>query len=256
MILEKLSRVFGINHSSNVKEKLLDFLKNYREFRTLDDALSWATPIYGDWYKEEQPMDCLDGKTQSLKEYCGHLYTAINEFLLHSCGNPSAADDFIFYEKCLSIDALLREIPLEDSIILYKGVTMQRIDRMAWCAINAGYNLSYGLKDNFLLDYGFVSTSITEECCKTYPGKYTMKIYVPKGSIGSYVDFISKRPEEREFLLSYDCLFRVIGCTGTQIECILVNQQGRNLFCIEERPPFNLSIWSELKPLLDALGLS
>lgn len=67
----------------------------------------------------------------------------------------------------------------------------------------------------------FISTSIFKNSCLRK--EILMKIHVPKGSVGAYIELLSSYPEQYEFLLDKNCRYRIIKSEPKYIELEVVN---------------------------------
>ena len=66
----------------------------------------------------------------------------------------------------------------------------------------------------------FFSTSVIEEAA--IEGQYHIIIRAYKGTPGAYIEKISRKPEQREFLIDKDCEYRILSRKGNIIEVEVV----------------------------------
>lgn len=205
--------------------------------------LAWAEPIYGDWYKEEQSAAYSGGKTDALKALCGHEFYSVNKALRDSHGKLRNVKE-VFRNKALSIHNLLSEIQLPDDIIAYRYIDDDHLIRMKNTAKHICTKRLFSSKKNYLVDFGFVSTTPLKSLCydmvnscNEKEDKYIMKILIPKNSIGAYVNYFSRRDDEMEFLLSFGCVFRIVEFNSDRTLSVVLEKQ----LC--KRKVFNYSLW-------------
>lgn len=181
--------------------------KNYKKFIDSKDYIEWGEGIYSDWaekYKEsmrlmEQVKSDSSLETSPLECYCGYSYKYINEFLRTGKINNqiySNMTDLLIFTLCSA-----PKIP--ENIVLYRVVGGD---------IAKEIYLKNKNKEPFQ-EKGFMSTSLLENIINNYNEECVepmlLKIFVPKDTIGIYVNVIAKRSEE-EVLLAPNNILRMI----------------------------------------------
>lgn len=169
--------------------------ENYKEFISKEESKKWGKIHYSDWgkkytnlmksVKEKLSMKIFEIPVES---YCGNTYSSINRYLrndIHSTSN---------YEREISdmlIIAIHSAPRIPNDIIVYRLVSDNFIQKLIENNKNGKH---------FTKEKGFISTStlksITEldERYTTYDNM--LKIYVPKGMLGLYVNSVTGRKEE------------------------------------------------------------
>lgn len=187
-------REYGkINHS--VDDKV-----GYREFKTASEAEEWGMKHYLNWAKQyKKSMKLAENTvktslcTAPIECYCGYSYKQINNFLrngLDSEGN-------LYRELADILSIVLCNAPkIPCDIVVYRFVNSEFISEL--------------IKDNKedmpfpIQEKGFMSTSLIKDIVNQEEPYATsnnlLKIYVEKGTIGVYVNAVTKRSEEEMLL--------------------------------------------------------
>ncbi len=180
----------------------IDDKSRYKEFLTVEECREWGD-YYSNWAQKYKEVMSLAKKinnnhsieTSTIECYCGNTYREINEFLrlqYHS--------DKHLYDKMVDIliMTLCSAPKIKDDIVVYRLVNDVFIKEL--------------IRNNKLPDSiptqekGFMSTSLLKDIVNVYSdgdsGLYLLKIYVPKGTVGVYVNTVTRRDEE-EILLFF-----------------------------------------------------
>ena len=119
------------------------------------------------------------------------FFERLNNFLR---GGYKGTDKEMLEKYGNIISAALKKAPTKHAFICYR-----RVNYVPFNEFKIGHNFKFKQ---------FISTSITES--KTIKGKYLLIIYVPKGTLGAYIEEISYFPKQREFLLDKDCTYKLL----------------------------------------------
>lgn len=172
--------------------------RSYKKFIDSKDCIEWGEEIYSDWaekYKDsmglmKQVKDDFSLETSPLECYCGYSYKYINEFLRTGKINNqiySNMTDLLIFTLCSA-----PKIP--ENIVLYRVVGSSTAKEIF---------LKNKNKEPFQ-EKGFMSTSLLENIINEYNEECVepvlLKIFVPKDTIGIYVNVIAKRSEEEVLL--------------------------------------------------------
>lgn len=181
----------------------------YKEFSTLEECEKWGD-YYSDWAKRYKEIMSLFEKIKEncslevapVECYCGYSYKEVNEFLRFGYHS-----DKKLYDKMadILIMTLCSAPKIKDDIVVYRVVNDVFIKEL--------------IRNNKLPDSiptqekGFMSTSLLKDIVNVYSdggsGLYLLKIYVPKGTVGIYVNTVTRRDEE-EILLAPNNYLRLI----------------------------------------------
>lgn len=200
------SRLFNIDYS-DVK------LKDFHEFFTIGDAKLWGKKYYG-----KIPEESIYSEVE---QYCGYLFNPINAVL--------RGEDLSWYgenaeerygNRIQIIKPWLYSFKLPEDIIVYRAISKKHLYKMKLWSKER-----FGDDNNILYEAGFLSTSlIFTELEKLYPNSIYLKIYLLMGTNGAYVDLISKRSEEQEFLIPPGARFYVLRKTKKVYTCVLIQK--------------------------------
>lgn len=179
----------------------------YRAFETPNDAESWGAEHYGDWAKkyhmaqsnanailnEMPPVIC------PIEHYCGYTYRQINNvlrFLLSGSNNYAP----LAHSLLMSLTMAPR---IPHSIVAYRMVSEKFIDNM----------IENNKKGWPITERGFLSTSLLHSIMQStepYSGQDNcLKIYIPAGTVGVYVNTVTWRPEQ-EVLIAPNRILRMV----------------------------------------------
>lgn len=172
--------------------------ESYREFPVEQQACKWGEKHYGKWgakYKADtnllqRVMGDSPFSTASLapiEQYCGYTYRQINSLLRNTlyCPDPDAYATYRSVIDTLSL-ALASAPRIPENIVVYRMVCDEFIDMLK--------------QHDRAKEPAFLSTSLLPNVMhgeEGYSGhKSCLKIYVPAGTIGIYVNAVTKRPEQ------------------------------------------------------------
>ena len=120
------------------------------------------------------------------------------------------------------LNAMLRGDLPEDARLRYhaenisSGLKKNRLQHDIVCYRSVGVNPIQGMKVGDIYEpKQFLSSSVTKK--GILKGEYMMVIETPKGSCGAYIEGLSQYPKQREFLLDYDCKYRIKYIKGKNI---------------------------------------
>ena len=206
-IIEKIkNRLFNLNDSGKK-------LNGFHEFYSINEAKVWGKKYYG-----KIPEETIYSE---IKQYCGYLFNPINAVL--------RGEDLSWYRENAEeryqnriqiIMPWLCEFKLPEDVIVYRAISKKHLQKMkSWSKEKFGDN------KNLLYELGFLSTSLVfNELKKLHPDSIYLKIYLLKGTNGAYVDLISKRSEEQEFLIPPGARLYVLRKTKKVYTCVLMQE--------------------------------
>lgn len=182
-----------ILHNVNDSEK-------YLEFRDPLKAKEWGTHYYAKWAQTYSRLMKIASHSfdipnmiSPIERYCGYTFRHINAYLRNNIDTENnsyrEASDFLSFVLCSA-----PRIPC--NVVVYRLVCDEFIEKLIE---NNKCN-----PPTPTLEKGFMSTSLTQDIVKQ-PEHYSaernlLKIFVPKGTMGIYVNNICHRNEE-EILL-------------------------------------------------------
>ncbi len=157
--------------------------KEYLEFYTIEQARAWAESYY-----IKRPNEEI---TTEIEGYCGYVFNPINAALrnedLSWYGRETQVVKEKYLDKARIITEWITSFKLTNNIIVYRAIDKEHLEKMKRWAKEKRIN-----DRNILYEAGFLSTSLVlSELKKLYPNSIYLKIYVPKGSVGAYIEFIS-----------------------------------------------------------------
>ena len=113
------------------------------------------------------------------------------------------------------IESALNKFELDKDIVVYRGIDVPTIIEqvIGEKKYSRDVNIinSY-LKNTTFTDKGFVSTSISKKEAINFgmgSGRAVMRINIPSGTKGAYIDEVSKIKREKEFLLNRNVTFKI-----------------------------------------------
>ena len=120
------------------------------------------------------------------------------------------------------LNAMLRGDLPEDARLRYhaenisSGLKKNKLRQDILCYRSVDFNPIQGMKVGDIYEpKQFLSSSVTKK--GILKGEYMMVIETPKGSCGAYIEGLSQYPKQREFLLDYDCKYRIKYIKGKNI---------------------------------------
>lgn len=205
------------NCISNVKNKIMygdlnskiDDKSKYKEFLRVEECEKWGE-YYSDWAKKYKEVMILSNniktshslETSTIECYCGYAYRELNEFLRFGYHSEKH-----IYDKMsdILIMALCSAPRIPENIIVYRIVNKIFIENMI--------RQNKLNRQTPIQEKGFMSTSLLKNIVNTYSEgveePHLLKIFVPKNTIGIYINSIAKRDEE-EILLAPNNYLRLI----------------------------------------------
>ncbi|MEK5214655.1 MULTISPECIES: ADP-ribosyltransferase [Psychrobacillus] len=148
-------------------------LISFKNFNEEDEAEQWANQNYKNTEVNNEVM-------KTIATYCKEDTPTLNLVLR----NETEATE-INSGEIKSLDQFLQGHRVNENIIVYRTI-----------------NFNPFKKKRKFIEKGYMSTSLLNNSpAHVFNYKYRLKIYVPKGTNGFYVNFISCRPGEFEFLL-------------------------------------------------------
>lgn len=178
----------------------IDDKKEYLEFKNQEEARSWGIEHYKDWadkYKRVMQMSKMAIKGSlcdaPLECYCGYSYRQINEFLRYE-----KDDEYHTYRELADIlSIVLCSAPrVPHDLVLYRMVNDEFIKVLI--------EKNKQALPTPIQEKGFMSTSLLKNIAnetESYASQNNiLKIFVPKDTIGVYVDAITSRSEEEMLL--------------------------------------------------------
>lgn len=174
--------------------------ENYLEFKSVDKAREWGQSNYLEWgrqYKRimtsaESSVKC-SLYTNPVECYCGYSFKQINQYLRFNKDNNTNT----YRELADILSIILCSAPrLPCNLVLYRVVCDEFIEELI--AHNKRVNPTP------VQEKGFMSTSLLKTIANDSEISDThgnlLKLYVPKGTIGVYVNAVTVR-DEAEILL-------------------------------------------------------
>lgn len=168
----------------------------YKEFLTVEECRTWGE-YYSNWAKRYKEVMSLTEKiktqhsleTSTVECYCGYSYREINKLL-----RSESISDNKLYDKMadILIMALCSAPRIPEDIVVYRVIGKDFIeDMIRHNKLN---------RPTPIQEKGFMSTSLLKNIVNIYSEAVEepnlLKIYVPKNTIGIYVNSITKRDEE------------------------------------------------------------
>lgn len=184
---------------------------SFKQFESEEAAEEWGREKYGDWAKdydrrmnEFEEIFCLVNSYIShnpIQEYCGYSYEEVNLILRKTFGYDSLPESKIrngLQLIGLLVLELLRAPRVPENIIVYRRVCKEFIQEMI--QINKE---GQGVQTR---EKGFLSTSLLQDGIakdKRFSDNYMLKIFVPKGTPGVYVNVVNgAHRDETELLIA------------------------------------------------------
>ena len=179
----------------------IDNKEKYKEFETIAEAYDWGMKHYSSWTRRYKSIMGLAEKvlkdrlcTSPLEDYCGNLYRQINEFLRY--GTDDECNTYRELAHVLSF-VLCSAPKIPCDLILYRLVNDEFIKHLI--------ENNKKKREEPMQEKGFMSTSLTKNI--VYAGEAyakennLLKIFVPKETMGVYVNGVTKRSEEEMLLV-------------------------------------------------------
>lgn len=181
--------------------------EEYLEFKNVNDAEEWGKTHYISWseeYKSNMNITkkvITDSGITSVNEYyCGYSYKEINEYLRFSRDN-----EYNYAKNMATILAVMLSMAprVPNNVVAYRLVCDDFIRSL----------IENNKKEIPTVEKGFISTSLVKGIVNSDEAysdhNNLLNIYVPKHTVGIYVNGIAKRTEQ-ELLLFPNGYFRLI----------------------------------------------
>lgn len=197
--MDLIKQKFNINKYGELNTIGLLSLDYFKEFKTDEDAQKWGELYYSYWAEQYKTSSkriktVLDNviNTDVIGHYCGYSYRQINNYLRYGFDDTKSK----LYEKLsqnlISICSFAPLIP--ENIVVYRYPGDNVIEKI----------IKSNKKRIPFQERGFLSTSLVKNTITKQmeykQNKYLLKIYVPKNTIGFYVNPIVAR-DEQEMLI-------------------------------------------------------
>lgn len=178
----------------------IDDKEKYIEFKSHEEAKAWGITHYKNWsekYKRIMQMlqDVIKGSLYiaPLECYCGYSYQQVNNFLRYGMDTHNNT----YRELSDILSMVLCSAPrISHDLVLYRVINDRFIDMLI--------EKNKQKLPTPIQEKGFMSTSLIKDIVngnESYvSGKNLLKIFVPKDTIGVYVNVVTSRNEE-EILL-------------------------------------------------------
>ena len=203
----------------------------YKKFKTIKEAGAWGAKYFGYWLKNYQKGGALRNSYDVINSHLYYLaetaeerenlikeekaYTAISYYcggntgrtINTYCRNNGLLCGGIKEEYVASFiraldDALIDgEIP--ENIIAYRFISYEDLK----CT-----QPNRLLPGRVITDKGYMGVGLVKDSLRQEHNYYdtAIKIYIPKGAKGTYLDLISRRPEEQEVLFQRGARLRIL----------------------------------------------
>ena len=178
----------------------IDNKKEYLEFKNQEEAQTWGMEHYKNWadkYKRVMRMSrtAIKGSLcdAPVECYCGYSYRQINEFLRYE-----KDDEYHTYRELADIlSVVLCSAPrIPHDLVLYRIVNDEFIDILI--------EKNRQKLPTPVQEKGFMSASLLKDIVNEKEpyaaGNNLLKIFVPKDTIGIYVNAVTRRNEEEMLL--------------------------------------------------------
>lgn len=211
IILKKIEKLEIIKFKMALKKyinKLLQSCKNYKIFKDENEIKQWGNDNFSKWIEEIKS----DREIYNIVEYyAGFYYSFINRYLRgykHVQLNVPNTDEYQYIWKIKAreysnkLNRALSLSHLNENIIVFRCLSYEGLT-----SLTEGSRIKTGM---ILQENGFMSTSLKYEYAEKSENDVILIIEVPKIAKGAYIDQISCKEFESEFLF----------CSGQKIEII------------------------------------
>ncbi|MBR2894277.1 MAG: hypothetical protein IKC03_01285 [Oscillospiraceae bacterium] len=180
----------------------------YRHFYNSEEAEKWGYAVYADWatkYKQTiQLAKKLSPKItnlslNALEFYCGYSHQHFNSYMR---GNNPISD---LYKEAsdILVFTIASAPPIPEDIVVYRVACDNFIHEL----------VEKSTDNSAAIEAGFLSTSLLKDISKE-PEHYAdnhnlLKIFVPKGTPGVYVNTVCSR-NEYEMLFAPNCFLQLV----------------------------------------------
>lgn len=212
-------------------KKDLNNSKLFKEFTTEEEAKRWAEENYGQWLKDIQITEySYNSKNINdlLYGYTGNMYQIYNP-MLRGWGKYDNKEIVEYSQKINIINNEISKINLKENIVVWR-YTHKKLFKLLF----ENHKIKVG---QTFTDKAFMDTTLVAELLHSFAfdHKYNclLKLYLPKGTKGVYIDFYDKDSilNECEFLLPTNATFMLkkkgfsFRYMKKVYECYLVKQE-------------------------------
>lgn len=175
----------------------MEFLKGFDEVQA-DAVRDVLIEEYKPWtqrltYKERYAIQKYTKNDHD--DHPPKFYERLNRMLRNGTHNAKLE------EYAQTISNALKKQPLQNDIICYRNISVDPFPE--------------AVKGDIVPGKQFFSTSIKK--AKSLRGEYKITIFARKGTAGAYIEGISRKPEQLEFLIDKDCYYRILSREGKRI---------------------------------------
>lgn len=170
---------------------------DYKSFYSFQEAEEWGKLHYNKWaqnYKKTMPLasDIMRDRSVAsapLEFYCGHCYRDMNSYLRNG---PAVSYRCQAVTLCDVLIVSLCHAPrVPEQIVVYRLVCDEFIQKL----------LADNKAGTYTTEFGFLSTSLLANIIDHTEEQYSkhnslLKIYVPRGTVGIYVNSVTARVEQ------------------------------------------------------------
>jgi len=212
-------------------KKDLNNSKLFKEFTTEEEAKSWAKENYGQWLNDIQITEysyTSKNINDLLYGYTGNTYQIYNP-MLRGWGKYDNEEIMEYTQKINIINNEISKINLKEDIVVWR-YTHKKLFKLLF----ENHKIKVG---HTFTDKAFMDTTLVADLLHRFAfnHKYNclLKLYLPKGTKGAYVDFYDEysKLNECEFLLPTNTTF-ILKKKGFSLrymkkiyECYLVKQE-------------------------------
>lgn len=182
--------------------------EEYREFNTEEEVEQWAEDNYGAWLKrlKKNKYDIFSHDIADiLNFYTGNMNLIFNRFLRGriKCNKKESND---YNSKINIINKEISRFETAENIVVWRYT-----DKRFFQSLFENRRVKVG---TIFTEKGFMSTTLMPEKLESFAENHhynlLLKIYLPEGTKGAYIDFENDGLDENEFLLPSGCQFRLI----------------------------------------------
>ncbi|EHI99780.1 hypothetical protein CDLVIII_3206 [Clostridium sp. DL-VIII] len=181
--------------------------KAFKEFSTEDEAKEWVNENYGQWLEKIQITQysyASKNVSDLLSGYSGNMDRVYNQMLRGKREFPkSQSKEFI--ENINIINNAISKLKLKENIQVWRWTSKNEFKKL--------FENAKIKKGHTFIDKAFMSTTLVSDLLENFAKsrKYDclLKLYLPKGTKGAYIDFYDKYHllNECEFLLPTNTSF-------------------------------------------------
>jgi len=180
----------------------------YREFHTYQEASEWGMSNYGKW------LLLINNNNISMKEedvayllstYTGSMNIIYNQFL-RGYGDFDESEIAEYTRDINIIEKAICQYELNENIIVHRYIHKKLLLYL--------FESKKPKVGELFTDKGFVSTTLVKSLLKDFAKMHhyncILKLYLPKGTKGVYINFEFSMLNEEEFLLPPNMKFRLV----------------------------------------------